>query len=272
MLTTAPYLRVRRPSPTTAEFIVSTLPPLTLPLRLALYTVNFLRLVFGFGLLLLLYSAWTQSPYAATPPSLQPPHSHPQPSILELASPASASLSPTDLDLSVAAAAVAAPSSPFPPSLLSTAFLHHLARALLTSTAAGRLCARASQSAPSWLLIPGALAALYTLTLRIHTEERLLVLRGLGIQTSSSKGSVLGGRAVTRFIPTEKIQDVLINEAFRGFEVRHCLVVVVDDEEDVVVVFPRLLPRPRIVEKVWRGIRECAREQGEVCKGYDGRT
>lgn len=38
---------------------------------------------------------------------------------------------------------------------------------------------------------------------------------------------------------------------------RYYLVVVVEGEESVVVVFPRLLPRRDIVEKVWRGCRRC---------------
>lgn len=108
------------------------------------------------------------------------------------------------------------------------------------------------------MVFPLCLALLYLTTLRIHTTESLLVLRGLGIQTSSNGGSYLASwRAGTRFIPTEKIRDVLINEAFRGFAVRYYLVVVVDGEDDVVVVFPRLLPGRAIVERVWRGVRGC---------------
>lgn len=38
---------------------------------------------------------------------------------------------------------------------------------------------------------------------------------------------------------------------------RYYLVVVVEGEESVVVVFPRLLPRRAIVERVWRGARGC---------------
>lgn len=38
---------------------------------------------------------------------------------------------------------------------------------------------------------------------------------------------------------------------------RYYLVVVVEGEESVVVVFPRLLPRRGIVERVWRGARGC---------------
>lgn len=85
------------------------------------------------------------------------------------------------------------------------------------------------------------------------------MLRGLGIQTSTSSETYLSS-ATTRFIPTEKIQDILVNEAFRGFEVRYYLVVVVEGEEEVVVVFPRLLPRRQIVETVWRGVRRCLYE------------
>ena len=88
------------------------------------------------------------------------------------------------------------------------------------------------------------------------------MLRGLGIQTSSSSDTFLSG-STTRFIPTEKIQDILVNEAFRGFEVRYYLVVVVEGEESVVVVFPQLLPRRQIVETVWRGVRGCLFEPEE---------
>lgn len=66
----------------------------------------------------------------------------------------------------------------------------------------------------------------------------------------------------------EKIQDVFVNEAFRGFEVRYLLVVVVEGEGELVVVFPRLLPGRRIVERVWRGVRGCL-EPGRA-KGKDG--
>lgn len=87
-------------------------------------------------------------------------------------------------------------------------------------------------------------------------------MRGLGVQTSESPKTYLTS-APTRFIPTEKIQDIFVNEAFRGFEVRYYLIVVVEGEEDVVVVFPGLLPRRQIVETVWRGARECLREKGD---------
>ena len=49
---------------------------------------------------------------------------------------------------------------------------------------------------------------------------------------------------------------MLVNESFRGWEVRYYLVVVVKGEGEVVVVFPKLLPGRKTVEEVWRGGRE----------------
>ncbi|KAI0137206.1 GPI-GlcNAc transferase complex [Xylariales sp. AK1849] len=220
MLSTAAHLHTRRPSPTTTEYTVSTLPAPNLPLRLLLVLVNLTRLLLGLSVLLLLYAKWTLSPYTTPSTPEQPPGG---------------------------------------PDMLSAASVEHVLNLVLHAPP-GRLALRLALATPSWLLLPGSLLTLYLTLRRIHTSESLLVLRGLGIQTSSTASTVLGS-AVTRFIPTEKIQDVLINEAFRGFEVRYYLVVVVEDEEDVVVVFPKLLPRREAVERVWRGVRACLFEE-----------
>lgn len=76
---------------------------------------------------------------------------------------------------------------------------------------------------------------------------------------------------MTRFIPTTSIQDIIIHEAFKGFEVRFYLAIVVEGEQDVVVVFPTLLPRRAILEEVWRGARKCLweREVGERTRKDD---
>jgi phosphatidylinositol glycan class H protein len=111
-----------------------------------------------------------------------------------------------------------------------------------------------------------------------HAEESLLIIRGLGIQTSSTSPSYLSTPTV-QFIPTTSIQDILIHEAFIGFEVRFYLAVVVKGEQDVVVVFPKLLPKRAMLETVWRGSRAClwgdakakAKTEAEAeAKGEDG--
>ena len=126
-----------------------------------------------------------------------------------------------------------------------------------------------SEGVPVTILIPVSLLILYPLTLRLSTTESLLVLRGLGLQTTTSSPSYLS-TPTTRFIPMEKIQDVFVNEAFRGFEVRYLLVVVVEGEEELVVVFPRLLPGRKIVEVVWRGVRGCLEPGRGKGKGERG--
>ncbi|KAE9366015.1 hypothetical protein N431DRAFT_87965 [Stipitochalara longipes BDJ] len=220
MLTVAPHLRTRRPSPTTVEYTVSTSPPPTLPLRLLLGFTILLRVIIGFSVLLLLYSKFLLSSYSTT---LEPYSSRPP--------------------------------------LQSHEFIWYLAYNLTTSRL-GAVFTHLATLTPPIILLPSSATILYLLSLRLHTTESLLVLRGLGIQTSSSSDTFLSG-STTRFIPTEKIQDILVNEAFRGFEVRYYLVVVVEGEESVVVVFPRLLPRRQIIETVWRGVRSCLFEPEE---------
>ncbi|KAI1136748.1 GPI-GlcNAc transferase complex, PIG-H component-domain-containing protein [Hypoxylon sp. FL0543] len=258
MLTTAPYLRTRRPSPTTAEFIVSTVPPLTLPLRIALAAIYLLRLVLALGVLLLLYSAWAQSPYASTTtPANSTALTSPSLTLLDTAS--------INSTATYSASGGNNASHDISPTIRYFAYIQQVLHTVLHSRI-GLLCSSLAAAVPPWVLIPCSIFTLYLLSLRIGNEERLLVLRGLGIQTSSSSSTIFGSLK-TRFIPTDKIQDVFINEVFRGFEVRHVLVVIVEGEEHVVVVFPKLLPRPHILEKVWRGVRECLYDGGPTGDG-----
>ncbi|KAF2873548.1 GPI-GlcNAc transferase complex, PIG-H component-domain-containing protein [Massariosphaeria phaeospora] len=124
---------------------------------------------------------------------------------------------------------------------------------------------RATEMLPWRYLAPGSAVLLYMVLKRGYTEESLTLLRGLGLQTSTSSSTLLTTPS-TRFIPSTNIQDIFIHEAFKGFEVRFYLAIVVKGEEDVVVVFPSLLPRRAILEEVWRGARACLYE-GSISKG-----
>jgi phosphatidylinositol glycan class H protein len=104
-----------------------------------------------------------------------------------------------------------------------------------------------------WVLYPVFILS-PALRLIQRVEESLTILQGLGVQTSTTSSTYLQ-TPTTRFIPTTSIQDVFIHEAFKGFEVRFYLMIVVEGEEEVVVVFPRLLPRRGTLEIVWRGVR-----------------
>lgn len=126
----------------------------------------------------------------------------------------------------------------------------------------GAALSRLSGSLPAAVPAAAALALAYVALRRLHVTESVLVLRGLGIQTRTS-AAVWGLGDATRFIPTEQIRDVLVNEVFAGFGVRYVLVVVVDGEEDMVVVFPRLGGGKEVVLRVWRGVRGCLFEGGD---------
>jgi phosphatidylinositol glycan class H protein len=230
MLTIAPQLHTRRPSPTTIEYTVSTAPPPTLSQRLLLFSTFALRLILGLSALLLLHSAWQLTSYSTTLPLI---------------------------------------TTAKPPNFFTNEYIWHVITRIHYSPL-GNLSTRLAVQTPTPLLISLCALTIYAIFLRIHTSESLLVLRGLGIQTSTSSATYLS-TAATRFIPTEKIQDILVNEAFRGFEVRYYLIVVVEGEEDVVVVFPRLLPRRRIVEAVWRGAKGCLYEPGKGENGINDR-
>lgn len=229
-VTMGPHLITRRPSPTTVEYTVSTSRPSTITLRLLVASSILTRLILGLSLLFLLYSKFLLSTYAAS--QFSGPTDHRTP-------------------------------------LFTLEHGLGLLR-LLSSTRLGNIFTIIATQTPLAVLLPVTGSLLWILTLRPHTTESLLILRGLGIQTSSSSASYLSSNT-TRFIPTEKIQDILVNEAFRGWEVRYYLVVVVEGEESVVVVFPRLLPRRKIVEEVWRGARGCLfeREKAEKEKGKE---
>ena len=101
----------------------------------------------------------------------------------------------------------------------------------------GHAIAHLASRMPWTHLVPVSSVILWLVLRKGYTEESLLVIRGLGVQTSTSSPTYLT-TASTRFIPTNMIQDVFIHEAFKGFEVKFYLGIVVEGEEEVVVVFP----------------------------------
>ncbi|KAG6145511.1 hypothetical protein E4U28_001560 [Claviceps purpurea] len=247
VLTTPPRLHIRRPSPTTAEFTVTTLPSSRAPLRILLL----LRLLLALAVILLLHALWTTTTIAETAATATT-------AAAAVTCSLSATTSSTGPCLAHTHTAAAFLDSPLQ---IAQSALERYQRSPL-----GEVFRRIASSLPPVVLVALCLGACYALTRRVHCTESLLVLRGLGVQTSESPswGMSLGwgtGGATTRFIPTEKIRDIFVNEAFRGMEVRYYLVVVVEGEGELVVVFPGLLPRRGIVEEVWRGARECLYEK-----------
>jgi phosphatidylinositol glycan class H protein len=198
-LSHSPRLTIRRPSSTTIEYTVSTASPLSSPTSYIVFALlTLLRLVAALFCASLVLTKY----HASTSLSL---------------SSSSTSISADD-DGELAG------------------FVTALAT-LLLRTPLGRRAHDLSAGFSWYTLAPLVLFALYLVSRRGYTEESLLVLRGLGIQTSTSSPSYLS-TTTSRFIPTELVQDIFIHEAFVGFEVRFYLAAVVKAEEKVVVVFP----------------------------------
>ncbi|KAJ2905151.1 hypothetical protein MKZ38_006228 [Zalerion maritima] len=267
MLTTAPHLRTLRPSPTTAEFTVSTqlihLNPQRTILNIVLWTIRLATLLSCF---LLLHAKYEE---LSPPPPLPPPPSPPPYSSLH----ASSSLHQHHTHFHNhnhnqyqyqhhQHPPAPPPLRPAVPQVLQV-LLAAAAAAAASSSPAGQFFARLALPTPACVLLPACLGASYLALLRFHQAEKLLVLRGLGIQTWSAGRTVVGGGSNTRFIPTAKVRDVLVNEAFLGNEIRFYLIVVVEGEDDVVVVFPGILPHRDIVLEVWNGVRGCLWEGGK---------
>ncbi|KKA30257.1 hypothetical protein TD95_002213 [Thielaviopsis punctulata] len=241
MFSTRPYLTRRCPSPTTVEYTVSNRPPPSLSVHL---TTLFLSLARALILLSAAILLWAKSQQPDCTTGLF--------SADAFSSPALITGRPPHI-----------PATQLPPcsAVPVLAAYPRLAAALRALLPRGADILDGLARAPLGVVLVGGLAAGYVALLRVHASESLLVLRGLGIQTSSiAAGSLVGAPASTRFIPAENIQDVLVNEAFRGFEVRHYLLIVVKGEEEVVVVFPKLLPGKNVVTTVWRGVKECLYE------------
>lgn len=122
------------------------------------------------------------------------------------------------------------------PLLDTTGTLVWLENAILTSPSGHFASLLVANLGKIWRLLLCA-AMTWLILQRGYVEESLLVIRGLGVQTSTSSSSYLWTSS-TRFIPTSSVQDIFIHEAFKGFEVRYYLCIVVEGEDDVVVVFP----------------------------------
>ena len=102
-----------------------------------------------------------------------------------------------------------------------------------------------------------ALWVLATMALmkRPYRIESLFVVHGIGLQVYSSGGYYFMGQ--TTFLNLDGIIDLVIHEGFKGLEVIFFMAVLVKDKDRTVVVFPDLLPRRKLLERVWRESRAC---------------
>jgi len=91
--------------------------------------------------------------------------------------------------------------------------------------------------------------------------ESVLVLPPYGIQLETHRGlPSLPFFVSRRFIPLTEVQDVIINEGLRRWDVRYYLAVLYSPrqgEQRLDVAYENMLPRFPVLNKVYHGIHEC---------------
>lgn len=97
--------------------------------------------------------------------------------------------------------------------------------------------------------------AILGLLKRPYKIESLFVVHGIGLQVYSSGSYYFMGQ--TTFLNLDGIIDLVIHEGFKGLEVIFFMTILVKDKDRTVVVFPDLLPRQKLLERVWRESRAC---------------
>lgn len=84
----------------------------------------------------------------------------------------------------------------------------------------------------------------------ILLDESLLVIRDLGVQTNCH--SIVPWKSSSKLIPLDSIRDIFINEGFRKFDVCYYMGIAIESETEIHVVFPTLLPRHDVLQKVYK--------------------
>ncbi|KAH9857067.1 hypothetical protein C2E23DRAFT_371937 [Lenzites betulinus] len=105
--------------------------------------------------------------------------------------------------------------------------------------------------------------------------ESVIVLPSLGIQLETHRGPARFPLfTARRFIPWSSLEDFLINEGLRGWDVRYYLVAMNRNPQGTLkldVAFENILPRFPILLEVYRGVQEAMRGESERAQIHSSR-
>ncbi|KAH9945963.1 uncharacterized protein BXZ73DRAFT_95480 [Epithele typhae] len=127
----------------------------------------------------------------------------------------------------------------------------------------------------SWAIASKLKVAVTTASLLAYVHSRLtqviwesvVIFPSLGIQLETHRG--LGGFSLTAsrtFIPWSALEDFLINEGIRGWDIRYYLVAITRTSQGPVrleVAFENILPRFRILHEIYHGVQDALRTESE---------
>ncbi|EPY51126.1 pig-H [Schizosaccharomyces cryophilus OY26] len=80
-------------------------------------------------------------------------------------------------------------------------------------------------------------------------HESLLVVRDLGVQTNCH--SIVPWKSSSKLVPLDSVREIFIHEGFRKFDVCYYMGIAIDHEPQIHVVFPTLLPRRDVLQKIY---------------------
>ncbi|KAI0831489.1 hypothetical protein BC628DRAFT_1510889 [Trametes gibbosa] len=131
-------------------------------------------------------------------------------------------------------------------------------------------------SRASWGIVFAVLLlfVVYSRLMRIVWES-VVVLPSLGIQLETHRGPAGYPLFATRkFIPWSTLEDFLINEGIRGWDIRYYLMAMNRTPQSTLkldVAFEHLLPRFPILMEVYRGVQEAMHREKERAQIHSSR-
>ncbi|KAI0748299.1 hypothetical protein C8Q80DRAFT_730780 [Daedaleopsis nitida] len=122
----------------------------------------------------------------------------------------------------------------------------------------------ASSAARIAALALAILAYLYSRLTQVQWES-VVILPSLGVQLETHRGFAgLSLLAACKFVPWSSLDDFLINEGIRGWDIRYYLVAINRTPQGPIqleVAFENILPRFPVLLEVYHGVQEALRHQ-----------
>lgn len=95
-----------------------------------------------------------------------------------------------------------------------------------------------------------AVPVIFFIILRPEVSERVLIIRGLGIQTEK-RGRIRLFQDQSSFYPKNSMNAVVINEVFEGFRINYVLQMILKDQQELGLVFSSFRPKLKLLQDVW---------------------
>lgn len=98
------------------------------------------------------------------------------------------------------------------------------------------------------------LVAACSLALRTYKSESVLILDGLGVQTSQH-GFVRWITDHSTFYAKNIIRACVINEIFEGFNISYVIQIIRENSDELSMLFPTVRPKLALLHEIWQQLQ-----------------